>query len=74
MIKLLGVVCAALMFFITDNLEKTNKMITFCIDFVREFYDSKNAACTPPQPPDAHLFCGSDNAANQAKNNYHFPG
>ena len=37
-----------------------------------EFYDRKNAACTPPHPPSAHLFCGSDNAANQAKNNYHF--
>ena len=59
-------------FCITDDLEKTNEMITHCIDFVREFYDQKNAACNPPQPPNAHLFCGSDNAANQAKNNYHF--
>ena len=59
-------------FCITDDLEKTNEMITFCIDFVREFYDQKNSASTPPQPPNAHLFCGSDNAANQAKNNYHF--
>ena len=47
-------------------------MITFCIDHVREFYDQKNAACTPAQPPNTHLFLGSDNAANQAKNNYHF--
>ena len=59
-------------FCITDDLEKSNEMITFCIDHVREFYDRKNAVCTPPQPPNAHLFCGSDNAANQAKNNYHF--
>ena len=59
-------------FCITDDLEKYHEMITFCIDHVREFYDRKNAACTPPQPPNAHLFCGSDNAANQAKNNYHF--
>ena len=47
-------------------------MITYCIDHVREFYDQKYAACTPTQPPDAHLFLGSDNAANQATNNYHF--
>ena len=59
-------------FCITDDLEKSNEMITFCIDFVRDFYDQKNAASAPPQPPNAHLFCGSDNAANQAKNNYHF--
>ena len=59
-------------FCITDNLEKSNEMITFCIDFVRDFYDQKNAASAPPQPPNAHLFCGSDNAASQAKNNYHF--
>ena len=57
-------------FCITDDLEKSNEMITFCIDYVREFYDRKNAACG--QPPNKHLFCGSDNAANQSKNNYHF--
>jgi len=59
-------------FCITDDLEKSNEMITFCIDFVRDFYDQKNGASAPPQPPNAHLFCGSDNAASQAKNNYHF--
>jgi len=59
-------------FCITDDLEKSNEIITFCIDFVRDFYDQKIAACAPPQPPNAHLFCGSDNAASQAKNNYHF--
>ena len=59
-------------FCITDDLEKTNEMIIFCIDNVQEFYDRKNAACTPPQPPKKHLFCGSDNAANQSKNTYHF--
>ena len=59
-------------FCITDDLEKSNEMITFCVDHVREYYDRKNAACMPPQPPNAHLFLGSDNAANQAKNNFHF--
>ena len=53
-------------------LKKSNEVITFCIDFVREFYDHKHAACTPLQPPTAHLFCRGDNAENQAKNNYHF--
>ena len=47
-------------------------MITYCSDVVRAYYDQNNAACTPVQPPNAHLFLGSDNAANQAKNNYHF--
>ena len=59
-------------FCITDDLEKSNEMITYCIDVVREYYDRLNAASTPPQPPNSHLFLGSDNAANQAKNNYHF--
>ena len=62
-------------FCITDDLEKSNEMITFCVDHVREFYDRKMLhmhACMPPQPPNAHLFLGSDNAANQAKNNFHF--
>ena len=59
-------------FCITDDLEKSNEMITYCIDVVRDYYDRKTAECTPPQPPNAHLFLGSDNAANQAKNNYHF--
>jgi hypothetical protein len=59
-------------FCITDDLEKSNEMITHCVDHVREFYDRKNAAAVPVQPPNAHLFLGSDNAANQAKNNYHF--
>ena len=59
-------------FFIIDDLEKTNVMITDCIDFVQEFYDQKNAACTPPQPPNAHLFWSSNIAANRAKNTYHF--
>ena len=47
-------------------------MITHCVDHVREFYDRKNAAAVPVQPPNAHLFLGADNASNQAKNNYHF--
>ena len=59
-------------FCITDDLEKSNEMITHCVDHVREFYDRKNAAAVPVQPPNAHLFLGADNAANQAKNNYHF--
>ena len=59
-------------FCITDDLEKSNEMITYCIDVVREYYDRLNAASTPPQPPNSHLFLGSDNAASQAKNNYHF--
>ena len=59
-------------FCITDDLEQSNEMITYCIDVVRDYYDRLNAASTPPQPPNAHLFLGSDNAANQAKNNYHF--
>ena len=59
-------------FCITDDLEKSNEMITHCVDHVREYYDRKNAAAVPVQPPNAHLFLGSDNAANQAKNNYHF--
>ena len=59
-------------FCITDDLEKSNEMITHCVDHVREFYDRKNAAAVPVQPPNAHLFLGSDNAASQAKNNYHF--
>ena len=59
-------------FCITDDLEKSNEMITHCVDHVREFYDLKNAAATPVQPPNAHLFLGADNASSQAKNNYHF--
>ena len=59
-------------FCITDDLEKSNEMITHCVDHVREFYDRKNAAAIPVQPPNARLFLGSDNAASQAKNNYHF--
>ena len=59
-------------FCITDDLEKSNEMITHCVDHVRELYDRKNTAAVPVQPPNAHLFLGSDNAANQAKNNYHF--
>jgi len=31
-------------FCITDDLEKSNEMITHCVDHVREFYDRKNAA------------------------------
>ena len=56
----------------TDDLEKSNEMITHCVDHVREFYDLKNAAATPVKPPNAHLFLGADNASSQAKNNYHF--
>ena len=59
-------------FCITDDLEKSNEMITHCVDHVREFFDRTNAAAVPVQPPNAHLFLGSDNAANQAKNDYHF--
>ena len=59
-------------FCITDDLEKLNAMITYWVYYVCEYYDRKNAARTPPQPPNAHLFLGSDNAANQAKNNYQF--
>ena len=47
-------------------------MINYCIDYIKKIYDRKSAACTPVQPPNAHLFLESDNAANQAKNNYHF--
>ena len=54
-------------FCITDDLEKSNEMITHCVDHVREFYDLKNAAATPVQPPNAHLFLGADNASSQAK-------
>ena len=58
---------------ITDDLEKSNEMITHCVDHVREVYDRKNAAAVPVQPPNAHhLFLGADNASNQAKNYYHF--
>ena len=59
-------------FCITDDLEKSNEMITFCVVMLDNITTKKNAACTPAQPPNAHLFLGSDNAANQAKNNYHF--
>ena len=43
-------------FCITDDLEKSNEMITHCVDHVREYYDQKNAAAVPVQPPNAHLF------------------
>ena len=59
-------------FCITDDLEKSNEMITHCVDHVREYYDRKNTAAVPVHPPNARLFLGSDNAGNQAKNNYHF--
>ena len=60
--------CICTRFCITDDLEKSNEMITSA----SSSFDHKNAAAISVQPPNAHLFLGADNASNQAKKNYHF--
>ena len=35
--------CCRAHFFITDDINKSNEQLTFCIDQVREYYDRKNA-------------------------------
>ena len=35
--------CCKAHFFITDDINKSNEQLTFCIDQVRDYYDRKNA-------------------------------
>ena len=35
--------CCRTHFFITDDVNKSNEQLTYCIDQVREYYDRKNA-------------------------------
>ena len=79
--------CCRTHFFITDDINKSNERLTFCIDHMREFYDRKNAEWNKGaifstsyitcklcylSGPHKHLRIGSDKCGGQCANMYHF--
>ena len=59
-------------FCITDDLEKSNEMITFCVDHVREYYDKKMLLALPLNLQ-THIYSWAvTTQQTKQKNSYHF--